>query len=239
MKKFSFLCLIVMLFSLAANAQEVHVGKSKMVFVDLDSTSGTGTDSITIPKFPRNIAFSYYIINRGTTNLNGVVKSGMKANDKFLGTVDSTTDTIKGTFKPGDSIKVYGKCLVSDKNFKKGKNIVVVWPTGTLFHLAGDSMRGKIRILGSAGIFSINAPLNSDLSVYPQPAISDLHIRCDRQGVSIRSIRVFDITGRQVFREQSESINMIHAEAWRAGAYIIEASLSNGDVQRIQVCKSR
>ncbi len=69
---------------------------------------------------------------------------------------------------------------------------------------------------------------NVDFKVYPNPAHGNMNIRLDDMQGGEALIRIFDMSGRQVYSNATSSVvTNINTSAWAAGMYNVVVSYNN------------
>lgn len=84
-------------------------------------------------------------------------------------------------------------------------------------------------------VVGLNEIATPQIKVYPNPTSDDLNIQC---GSTIRSIEIFDLTGRVVLARQTNGkVIKIDTESLKTGSYYLGVSLENGIIKTMKFQK--
>ena len=109
-----------------------------------------------------------------------------------------------------------------------------VWDAGTFINVAppfeytGDGSENGVAFWSTLGIDDFEQ--GSSLKLYPNPSNSILNIEFN-SAVTEGAIEIFDILGKQVFKQSitSDNLTQIDVADWKTGLYIVKISSESGE----------
>ncbi len=202
--------------------------------LSIDSIAG-------MPQFPTDSAYEYQSYNITTRIVNNdsvpfqdaVIVLIKSITAPFVDTLygDTTSIFIAG---PGSALVTRNNYVFSPVYFDDGDNIVVVWPQARNTGSIGDSTSFHIYFISL--LASVERPELKSPIYYPNPATQSIYLK-NPTGIAIKRVRIFDISGKEVYHNNSMS-SFISIEKWPSGLYIIDVEGDDGLHKIIKIQKN-
>ena len=218
MKKYLFIVLVLISFTIKAQVSNVHL-----------SFGSTGV------VYPANvnegdmISFSFWMVNRGNIPLASPIEMIIAVEDSGVNTTYSTSSLgsfadIDSTLSPNDSIFIVVWDNVSSASYSQGDNIVVIWPNFySPYPSTSDEFIGNINV---SALSSVVQKQSEELNIYPNPITDKATLKTNQ---SISSFKMIDILGNIVRYEENIQSNFmaIYKNELESGIYFIELKIGN------------
>jgi hypothetical protein len=226
MKRIFFIA--IMLFSLGSMAQ-TSIGTGRFGFFTAnDTVAGGSTDT-----------YDVWIKNYGpgvfSDFLTVVTAVQDSISPSLLDTVDNYYTGTAITINPGDSalITLTADYTISPMGYRYGIDVIVIWPVAASASTI-DSLEFQVYIENHTGVNELDA--RELIKAYPNPAANDLSIS-HPAATTIRSIVIYDMSGRMILSNRDEST--INIEGLAAGTYQVEVALSDNKRYMIKIVKGK
>jgi len=228
MKRIFFIA--TMLLSLGCMAQ-TSIGISSFGFFTAnDTVAGGSTDT-----------YDVWVKNYGPGVFSDAVTIVTAVQDStapsMYDTVDNYNTGTITTLSPGDSalFTLTADYTVSTGGYRYGIDVIVIWPV-SISGMANtvDSLEFTVFIEDHTGISELDA--RELIKAYPNPALGRLSIT-HPDVTDIRSITIYDLSGRIILANRDEST--INIEALAAGTYHVEVILSDNKRYMVKIVKGK
>ncbi|MCW3103199.1 MAG: hypothetical protein JWO09_1639 [Bacteroidetes bacterium] len=226
MKRIFFIA--IMLLSLGSMAQ-TGIGISSFGFFSANDTVAGGSMD----------TYDVWVKNYGPGVFSDVMTIVTAVQDttapSMLDTVDNHYTGTVTTLNPGDSalFTLTADYTTSTGGYRYGIDVIVIWPVAASANTV-DSLEFTVFIENHTGISELDA--RELIKAYPNPALSTLSISHPDVN-AIRSITIYDLSGRLILANRDESA--INIEALPAGTYQVEVIMSDNKRYMIKVVKGK
>lgn len=181
------------------------------------------------------VTMHYFVKNVGSTTYNGSLQTHMRTSKGRFTLFDTTVSN----FKANDSIRMPAPMYFAANAFNSGKDIIIIWPTGTGAKTV-DSLQKEIEVI----YFSrhINAAIGeyellpAEISIYPNPSSGQLVIKCSDKQTRLQTARIYDIAGKEVLCVH-QGMENLDISALGAGTYILQLQAADGGQANYKVVK--
>lgn len=214
--------LIICLFSMKSAISQNYLGMSQ-----------TNQGSFITPHyFNQTDSLHLYVVNYGNSNFTGnlsiicaYVDSSNGANT--LVPFDSTYFQ-QAVIPANDSAAFDIDIIYSPNNFRRGNNVVVIWPvTSNSAYSIRDTLNYAVNVDGYLNLKDIK---ENRILVFPNPATEEIIIT---QAI-VKQVRIFDLSGNLVYNGNN---NRIPLTGFSKGAYVMEIVDNEGKVSRQKFIK--
>ncbi|MBI2271752.1 MAG: T9SS type A sorting domain-containing protein [Bacteroidetes bacterium] len=203
-------CIILLVFQLNQLNAQVKLSVTRVKFEKDTATLGS-SDRLSVT-----------VKNTGNLAFNGKIYIDYKSNGASGGTTPVKFDSTKAAvnFNANDTLVFSPTYFIIDQqNFRKGPNIVVVWPRANGV-TAIDSGKTTIIVIDPLGISDVLVPENGFV-LYPNPAYSRIYILPIDSKIGIENVRIFDNVGNLVKTLKCNN-NLIDIDGLESGLYMLE-----------------
>lgn len=121
--------------------------------------------------------------------------------------------------------------------FHVGNNVVVVWPIGVGpgSFLPSDSVELNVFVIDTLNSVGPDLEMNR-INIYPIPSNGPLYITPYHQNYRVTRVVIRDASGQEMYHSENAS-GPIDTGSWAPGLYVVETTLSNGDVSYCKILR--
>lgn len=221
--------LAFLFFAIGTYAQvEIHIASHRLY---------TPKDSFREPR-DTMVHMYYYVRISGTNSYSGVLNTHLKTDKGFFHLSDTTVSNVAST----DSIHMSAPIYFSSNAFNTGKDIIVIWPTGTGAKTI-DSLQREIEVqyFSNRKLASVASYLNGSsqfkVKAYPDPAYDLLQIELNDPSLILKRLSIENLQG-QVLMSRVMPEKTLDISVLPPGMYLLKLQTATGEEAILKLLKN-